>query len=202
MRPWNGWVHCTGSTYGTWLRGDPRGWRSRHHHEHCEGDYRSPPPKGMHDAKLARSRELMKRPGVYLPEDARHVGCAAMVEALEFHDAEPIAVCVGRVHWHALIRPIPQGRSPRAGAMRGDRSPRLVMGPAKRESARAMSRLGVVELGGVWARGCGRRWIKDRRHQVTVVHYIQKHAREGAATWTVIGGNLRVPIGHLIKPTS
>ena len=29
--PWNDWYHCNGNTYGTWLRGDPRGFRERRH---------------------------------------------------------------------------------------------------------------------------------------------------------------------------
>ena len=41
MPAWNHWYHCTAHTYGTWLRGDPRGWRARHHREHVDGDYRN-----------------------------------------------------------------------------------------------------------------------------------------------------------------
>ena len=40
---WNNWYHCVGSTYGSWLRGDPRGFSTFRHREHVEGDYRSPP---------------------------------------------------------------------------------------------------------------------------------------------------------------
>jgi hypothetical protein len=32
-----------GHTYGTWLPGDPKGFRTRHHREHIEGDYKKPP---------------------------------------------------------------------------------------------------------------------------------------------------------------
>jgi hypothetical protein len=193
--PWNGWVHCTGSTYGTWLRGDPRGWRAQKHREHCEGDYRNRPVPGLHKKKLALSRRLQRRPGIHLDQEARMLACAAMLEALNFHNADPIALCVGREHWHALIRGI---RPDRTVTMQ--RTPRRIMGIAKRESARALSRAGLVASGGVWARGCGRRWIKDRQHQVAVVRYIKRHEREGAATWTVIGGNFTLPDQPLIKP--
>lgn len=44
--PWNDWCHCMGHTYGTWLPGDPCSFRTRHHRQHIEGDYRNPPPKG------------------------------------------------------------------------------------------------------------------------------------------------------------
>ena len=69
--PWNHWYHCTASTYGTWLRGDPRGWRARHHREHVEGDYRNPPPPGTYAPMLAQSKKLMKRPAVHLPNEVR-----------------------------------------------------------------------------------------------------------------------------------
>lgn len=41
VEPWNSWYHVTIHVYGSWLRGDPRGWRSRHHREHADGDYES-----------------------------------------------------------------------------------------------------------------------------------------------------------------
>lgn len=43
IQPWNDWYHIMCHTYGTWLPGDPRGFRTRHHREHVEGDYKSPP---------------------------------------------------------------------------------------------------------------------------------------------------------------
>jgi len=39
MEPWNHWYHVNGNTYGTWLPGDPRGWRSYKHKRHVEGEY-------------------------------------------------------------------------------------------------------------------------------------------------------------------
>ena len=57
-RAWNNWFHCTGGTKGTWLRGDPRGWRARHHREHCEGDYKNPPPPGAHRELYELSKRL------------------------------------------------------------------------------------------------------------------------------------------------
>lgn len=45
-RAWNAWYHVLTNTYGTWLRGDRRGWRERHHRKHVEGDYKNPPKPG------------------------------------------------------------------------------------------------------------------------------------------------------------
>src|SRR6476660_443916 len=101
MKAWNDWVHCNGSTYGTWLRGDPRGWRSRRHREHCEGDYKNPPPKGAFDREFKQSKRAMKHEGVELSVAARKAACDAMVKALRVHGVEVLALCVGRTGWHS-----------------------------------------------------------------------------------------------------
>ena len=66
MRGWNGWYHCTCNTYGTWLRGDPRGWRTRHDRERVEGDYRHPSKPGTWERTYQRSGQLMTRSPVRL----------------------------------------------------------------------------------------------------------------------------------------
>ena len=104
MSPWNNWVHCTGSTYGSWLRGDPRGCRARHHREHVEGDYKNRPPPGAYDELFQRSKSLMKRTGVRLSWEARVHACRTMVEALRFHHVDVQDLCVGANHWPALAR--------------------------------------------------------------------------------------------------
>ena len=68
--PWRGWYHMMASTRGSWLPGDPRGWRSRHGRERCDGDYKHPPPPGAHAARLARSRALLKNPPVRILRNA------------------------------------------------------------------------------------------------------------------------------------
>src|SRR2546421_12413905 len=104
MSAWNGWYHCTGSTYGAWVRGDGRGWRSRKHREHVMGDYRNPPPKGKYDALSKRSLQLMRRERVVLAPEQREFACGAMVDALIEREVEVIALCVGAKHWHGLLR--------------------------------------------------------------------------------------------------
>lgn len=71
MLPWNNWYHCMGNTYGTWLPGDPRGFRTRHHREHVEGDYRDPPPKGQYDQRFTQSKQLLTRQPVHLSKELR-----------------------------------------------------------------------------------------------------------------------------------
>src|SRR5215213_6982112 len=104
MSPWDHWYHLTAHTYGTWLRGDSRGWRARHHREHVDGDYRNPPPKGKYDRLYDKSKRLMTRQRVVLTPEQRQFACRAFVEALVARAVEVIAFCVAAKHWHGLLR--------------------------------------------------------------------------------------------------
>ncbi|MFW6133090.1 MAG: hypothetical protein ACOC8F_04280 [Planctomycetota bacterium] len=104
MGAWNGWYHVNGSTYGTWLRGDPRGWRACHHREHVEGDYRNPPPPGTYDELHRRSGELLKRGPIRLTPQQRRAAGRAMVGKLLALDTDTLAVAVGAAHYHILAR--------------------------------------------------------------------------------------------------
>ena len=97
---WNNWYHVVGSTYGTWLPGDPRGFRTFRHHEHVEGDYKNPPPQGSYDTRHAESKRKLKWPPVSLGERQRQVVLGAMVEKLRADGIELIALAVGRHHFH------------------------------------------------------------------------------------------------------
>lgn len=83
VRPWNNWYHCIGTTHGSWLRGDSRGWRARHHREHVEGDCKRPPASGAHSQVQRESQKLMKRAPIVLGPEQRSVVCLTIVEALE-----------------------------------------------------------------------------------------------------------------------
>lgn len=194
MGAWNNWFHCNGNTYGTWLRGDPRGWRSRGHHEHVDGDYKNPPEPGAHDKALEESRRRMTRPKVELPPDARIVACQVMVESLLFRRVELIALSVGGRHWHGLARfdaiNAEQSRAIAIAGFAKNRQPRFLIGIAKKCAARALSEIGLVDRGGVWAGRGGVKPIKDRDHQVNAAKYIFDHHLEGAAVW-YLGNFLR-----------
>lgn len=179
MSAWNNWYHCTGSTYGTWLRGDPRGWRSRGHREHVDGDYKTPPPSGVYDQVFEQSKHLMKRSRVILNPTQRGIACLAMGDSLLQDNVELIDLCVGARHWHVLARFHPLG-----SILTKDRIARVLMGRAKARSSRALSKEGLVAAGGVWAARCRVLPIRDRAHQLNVVRYIRDHARKGAAVWS------------------
>src|SRR6185312_10578416 len=81
-QPWNDWYYVTVHVYGSWLRGDPRGWRSRHHREHVEGDYKNPPPPGTYDNLYELSKALMTRDPVKIERELRQFVVDAIAEKL------------------------------------------------------------------------------------------------------------------------
>ncbi len=166
---WRGWYHVMSNTYGTWLRGDTRGWRSRHHRDHVEGDYHHPPPPTLHAGRLQRSEESLRRPPVHLTIAQRAEAGQALVWRLA-QEAELIALSCARAHVHLLARfdaavPI-----------------RQAVGRAKKHASFALSRLG---LGGtVWGKRVAIVPIMDRAHQLYTFQYICDHRDEGAWVWT------------------
>src|SRR5204862_5246205 len=97
VEPWNDWYHVTNHVYGSWLRGDPRGWRSRHHREHVDGDYKNPPPKGKYDALLEYSKSLMKRDPVKINRDLRQFVLDAIVEKLLANNITTVIACLDSI---------------------------------------------------------------------------------------------------------
>ncbi len=169
MNAWRGWYHVTGGTHGSWLPGDPRGWRARHHREHVDGDYKNPPPKGKYDALHASSQGALRDPPVRLNPSQRRVALEAIVEKLKALGVEVIAASVDAVHYHVL------GRFA-GGAVRGP------VGQAKGVSSRLLGKHGLA--GAVWAKRCRPLPVRDRSHQVNVFHYIRGHVEKGACVWT------------------
>lgn len=189
MSAWRGWYHCTGCTYGTWLPGDPRGYRTRHHRHHVNGDYKHPPPAGTDQQLFNRSQRLMKRAKVILTPEQRHIACQAFAQALIFHRVELIELCIGAKHWHGLMRfPFNQDHSPSA---------RRLIGLAKKHSARVLSDSGLTLQGGLWAARCRTRPVTDRAHQLNIVRYIRRHSTSGAAIWSTISKNITNQINNL-----
>jgi hypothetical protein len=169
-RPWNDWYHCMGSTYGTWLPGDPRGFRTRHHREHIEGDYRNPPPKGMYEARHKRSKDLMKHDVVYLTQQQRNRAAEEFVRSIHKWKLDAIVFSIDRIHFHILLRaPL--------------RNPRHYLGLMKKESSAYMKQVGLAPQGGLWGKRCECKPIADGAHHARVIKYINDHAQKGAVVW-------------------
>lgn len=164
------WFHVTAHTYGSWLYGDPRGFRTRYHREHVEGDYKNPPPRGRYAAEYARSKGLLKQEPVRLTPLWRGVVGPALRWRLAGLGAEVIAVAVSATHAHILAKMPPS-------------EPRAWVGLAKKHAWFLARDLGWV--GHLWGKRSRAEPVKDRDHQVKTFLYILKHARtEGAWVWS------------------
>lgn len=163
------WFHCTTHTYAQWLLGDPRGFRTRHHRQHVEGDYKNPPPPGLYRSLLQRSQELLTQPPVKLERDLRQLVALAMVEKLQEYTAQVLVLSVSSTHVHLLAKMPPA------------EIPRLWLGYAKREATFQLKELGWT--GKLWAKRSKILPIHDRRHQLNSLSYIVRHRDEGAWVW-------------------
>jgi len=162
------WYHVILTTYGAWLDGDARGFRTRHHREHVEGDYKNPPPQGKYADRERRSRESLKQPPVILPGDLRPIIATALRERFEQAGAFVLCISVGGQHVHVLVKTPP-------GVVR-DWS-----GLAKAHAWHTARRHGWRKK--LWAKRGKFKPVRDRQHQLNVYNYILGHAREGAWVW-------------------
>ena len=206
MRPWNNWYHCIGTTYGAWLRGDPRGWRAKHHREHVDGDYKRPPAPGIYSPLHRESQKLLKRPPIVLNRGQRLVACLAIIEALDHYEVEVVDLAVASQHYHLLARftPLNGSRNAAAAGAAGlcdaharndglDPVPRYLLGKAHSWCTKKVKELcpqspgspepGKKAPGGLWAPKPKCQPIRDRARQLKVVSYIREHEAQGAVVW-------------------
>jgi len=173
MQPWNDWYHVNGNTYGSWLPGDPRGWRTRHHRRHVEGDYKRPPPAGTGDRLLVKAKQLMSRDPVVLTPAEAKLASESFAATFAEHQIQAIAIAVDDHHFHVLLR------CP-------DHNPRKWIGLAKKESSWRLTTSGMTAQGGVWSVRSMCKPIRDRQHQLAVFRYIESHGQRGSAVWTAL----------------
>ena len=203
--PWNGWYHAIATCYGTWLRGDPRGWRSRRHREHVEGDYQNPPPAGTYAIEFRRSRQQLAHAPMRFPPDVREVVRDALADRLGDFDTEVVALAVAATHAHAVVRFVNRGVRgsvdvpglAAANALRDGRDPvpRHVFGVAMKHASHVLREADLKRPGPVWAKRAKFVPVADRAHQLAATRYVVAHAlREGAALHTMWGF---VPAGLL-----
>jgi hypothetical protein len=175
------------STFGTWLPGDARGFRTRQCREHVEGDYRNPPPPGRYEKRHLAARSRLSRPPVVLTPALRARVLAEIVASLREHEVEVLAACVSSMHMHVLARfprkPTFNERGLRRRTSATDDPARHFIGIAKQWSSKQLIRAGLV-AGPIWAKRGKIVAIADRAHQINVFRYILNHASEGAAVWS------------------
>ena len=169
MGDWNGWYHVTFHTYGTWLPGDERGWRSRHHKRHVEGDYKHPPPPGQDEGLRQYSKDQLNDAPVHLAGLERQIVGQALVEMLVEQGVELLDLSVDAVHCHLLAR-------------LGGAPSRAIVGRAKQHAYyRLRATTGRQRL---WGKRGRTNPISSRAHQLRTYRYILDHATNGAWVWT------------------
>jgi hypothetical protein len=104
------WYHVVLSTYGSWLYGDKRGFHTRHHREHVDGDYNNPPPPDKYKKQEKYSREVLKQDPVVLPQNLRPIIGKAIRERLEDLGGLVLCISVGGQHIHLLLK-TPKGKA-------------------------------------------------------------------------------------------
>ncbi len=165
------WFHCIVSTYGSWLPGDPRGFRTRHHREHVEGDYKSPPAPGIYEDFHDANRQALSQARSTIPPSLRKIIGEALRDRLQKQGGDVLAIACSGQHLHVQVQ-------------LNDGDARKPLGYAKQSATSAAHQAGFA--GKLWAvRGTVMR-IRDRAHQERVYRYILEHAREGAWVWSAL----------------
>ncbi len=159
------WFHVILTSYGAWLPVDPRGFRTRDHRDHVEGDYKHPPEPGLYDGLHRASLQNQKQPTFTISHELRPVIADALWDKLERLGALLAILAVAGRHVH-----IPAKSPPR--------QTRAWIGHAKRHVTFTLRERGIARK--VWAGGGKFKPIRDRPHQLNVYKYIAAHADEGA----------------------
>jgi len=98
------WFHVVLTTYGAWLPGDVRGFRTRRHREPVEGDYKRRPPSGLYRNLRLAAKQALKHGPVSLTYGSRRVVANAMVEKLEQRGVFVLCIAVATQHVHLLLK--------------------------------------------------------------------------------------------------
>ncbi len=159
------WHHIILTAYGAWLHGDARGFRTRHHREHVEGDYKRPPPAGKYTRREIRSHDALLQDAVGFPESWRPIVGLAVSERFQQFGCWVLCVAAAGQHAHLLVK-IPKAK------LRG------WIGRAKMHATFVMHERGWQ--GKVWAVRFKAIPIRNRSHQENAFRYICDHEEEGA----------------------
>jgi len=152
--------HITWGTYGSWLPGDPRGFRTRGHRQHVEGDHRHPPLPGQYEGLHAHARGLLKKPPVTLADGLWETVGRRCLEQFAKERFDVFAISVGGQHVHVAAVCSREGL-------------KEAVGRAKKVSSHAVR---ATMPGRLWASGCRPAAIRDREHWQNVLGYILDHA--------------------------
>lgn len=170
MQTGRAWWHLMWHTYGTWLPGDPRGFRNRHHRIHSSGDYKNPPPPGEHAGLHRYAKRVSKGEIVLTTDDLRERVGLSLIKTLSDLECPPLVIAVCRVHVHLL-----------ADMPVDEKTFNKLVTKLKTKSSTAIRK---TIPGRVWARGDKRVMKDDRRAQLKCFSYVRNDQGRNAWVWT------------------
>lgn len=159
------WFHVILTTYGAWLPGDPRGFRTRKHRQHVDGDYKCPPAAGQHERLHATAMRSLTQEVVTISRADRVIVACALNKRLRDKGAAIAIIAVTGRHAHLLAKLPPK-------------LTRRWIGQAKLHATFELKTQG--RRGRLWGARGKFVPIDSRQHQVRVYRYIERHESEGA----------------------
>jgi hypothetical protein len=165
--PGFGWYHIVLTAYGNWLPGDSRGFRTRHHRQHVDGDYKRPPQED-YSRLHAKSAHQMGYSPVQIVSDYRSIVGAALIERFQGLGSYVLIAAVTSTHVHLLIK-MPIAESHRW------------IGLAKKHAWFEMRDAGWNDK--LWAKRGKVDRIRDRSHHHNCFAYIVRHIHQDAWVW-------------------
>jgi len=166
------WRHVVLNTRNSWLHGDPRGFRDRHHRIHSSGDYHNPPPAGQHAGLHAWYTARAGEKVVFERDSWSRIGLALRQKAKDL-DRSILAIAVGPVHVHLVIE-LPSDLA----------LCRSEIGFCKRAATDAVK---DCIRGKLWAQGGSFRVVRDKEHLANSINYVV-FKQHPAWTWNYRDG--------------
>ncbi len=171
------WFHVVLTFYGNWLPGDSRGFRTRNHRTHIEGDYKNPPPAGLYDGLLYYIEKHLAQDAVVLISTQQEIVGIAIKERLEGLGAEMEALAIASTHVHYLAKyPVEKYRQ--------------WTGLAKKHTWFVLRDHGFNQE--LWAKRGKELRIRDESHWENSRSYIIAHRNEGAWIWEKSPGENKI----------
>jgi hypothetical protein len=173
----NGWWLVTWTTYGSWLPGDPRGFRTWRGYERV-----APPPRfatnsddtyepTKYSDRYAKAKTLCSA-AVRLNTDHRATAVRAIVSDVDAMQIPAAVLAVADWHVHFV-------------GQFGSRPIRPTVGRLKSVATRAIKELdNNFDPKRSWTKGCHMKSLNDDASLIAACRYVARHAAQGAVVYT------------------
>jgi hypothetical protein len=166
------WWLITWGTYGSWLPGDPRGFRTWRRREYVPPTYgKAQSGERIYDPaayteRLDESRSRLTSTAVSLTVHERREACSALVVEIAAVRIVPAILAVAKHHAHLI-------------SQFGDLEIRPTVGRLKAAATRSMKDPSF-DPPSVWAKGCHMESLNSENDFVAAYQYVEQHGAQGA----------------------